>query len=226
MEKIVVYTCIIGSYDALLQPAVVREGLDFVCFVGHDEAAGRDGVWERRPLPLTTGDRTLDARYPKMHPHELLPEYEFSLWIDGNILMKDATLLDAALSAASAGTLYAGVSHPQRDCLYAEAEKCRDMRHIGYLDLARIHFEYLRKGVKRHSGLLENNIIFRRHNAPEIVGLDEMWWDRVLNFSRRDQLSLMLCLRECGITPSFLLPEGMNSRNCPGLAYLPHSLKR
>lgn len=225
MDKIVIYTCIIGGYDALLQPLEVREGFDYVCFVGYDEDAGREGVWEKRPLPLTTGDKALDSRYPKMHPHELLPGYDCSLWIDGNILLKGPALYDAALAAAEAGTLYAGVSHPQRDCMYEEAVKCRDMRYIGYPKLARIILEYLFCGIKRHSGLLENNIIFRRHNDPAVVRLDEMWWSKVLHFCRRDQLSLMLCLRECGIEPSFLLPRGVNSRNCPGLEYRLHTKK-
>lgn len=222
MDKIVVYTCIVGGYDTLLQPLETREGFDYVCFVGHDEDAGREGVWEKRPLPLTTGDRALDSRYPKMHPHELLPGYDCSLWMDGNILVKGPAIYDAAAAAAESGVIYAGVSHPQRDCVYEEAVKCRDMRYIGYVRLARIHLEYLFRGIRRHSGLLENNIIFRRHNAPEIVRLDEMWWEKLLHFCRRDQLSLGLCLKACGVKPSFLLPEGMNSRNCPGLEYRLH----
>ena len=32
MEKIAIYTCIIGGYDELQQPAVVEEGFDFICF--------------------------------------------------------------------------------------------------------------------------------------------------------------------------------------------------
>ena len=39
MKKCVIYTCIIGAYDDLLQPAVTDPDFDFVCFVGKGEKA-------------------------------------------------------------------------------------------------------------------------------------------------------------------------------------------
>lgn len=222
--KMVIYTCIIGGYDTLLQPFEPAPEFDFVCFVGKGEThPTRDGAWEIRELPLTTGDPALDSRYPKMHPHELLPEYECSVWIDGNIGITDGTLYKAARIKESAGVPYSGVGHPTRDCVYDEARKCRDMRYISYFKLARIWAFYLLRRWPRHSGLMENNLIFRHHNAPEIIALDELWWSRVLHFCRRDQLSLMWCLKKCGIRRDYLLPQGQSTRNHPGFSYNPHN---
>ena len=80
MEKIAIYTCIIGGYDELQQPAVVEEGFDFICFVGPGEkTSDRVGVWEIRELAeLPGGNPRMASRWPKMHPHLLLPEYEGS----------------------------------------------------------------------------------------------------------------------------------------------------
>lgn len=221
--RIAIYTCIIGRYDELRQPFPAPDGFDFICFVGKGEAhAERDGVWEIRELPVSLGNATLDSRWPKMHPHSLLPEYEFSVWIDGNIEILDSTLYDAALRKAEEGRMYCGVPHPSRDCVYEEAKKCRDMRYISYFKLAVIWISLFLGGVKRHAGLLENNLIFRRHLAPEIVALDEMWWDKVLHFCRRDQLSLGLCMKRSGISPDLFLPNGGNTRNCAGFKYLLH----
>lgn len=45
MEKIAIYTCIIGGYDELQQPRVLEEGFDFICFVGPGEkTAERIGI--------------------------------------------------------------------------------------------------------------------------------------------------------------------------------------
>ena len=55
-----------------------------------------------------------------------------------------------------------------------------------------------------------------------IVALDEMWWSRLPRLGRRDQLSLMWCLRRCGIPRDYLLPPGQNTRNHPGFRYLRH----
>lgn len=223
MDSIAIYTCIIGAYDSLKQPAVTAEGFDFICFVGQGEQhPDRDGVWEIRELPMTLSDRTLDARYPKMNPHELLPDYECSVWIDGNISINDGTVYKAARIKESAGVKYSGVSHPSRDCTYVEAKKCRDMRYISYFKLAQVWLKLALSGLPLHYGLNEANLMFRRHNDPDIIRFDLMWWDKVLHFCRRDQLSLMLCLKKCGIARDYLLPQGQNTRNHPGFSYLTH----
>lgn len=223
MDKIAIYTCIIGGYDKLRQPLETQPGFDFICFVGKGESHPEtDGVWQVRELPLTFKDPSLDARYPKTHPHELLPEYECSVWIDGNIIIRDSTLYKAARIKQSAGVLFSGVTHPSRNCVYEEAVKCRDMGYISYLKLFRIFLFYRRHHIARHDGLYEANLIFRRHNHPDIVRFDEMWWDKVRHFCRRDQLSQMYCLRKCDIPKDFLLPQGQSTRNNPGFEYLRH----
>lgn len=222
-RRIAIYTCIIGRYDKLRQPCTAPEGFDFICYVGKgEEYPERDGVWQIRELPLDLGNATLNSRWPKMHPHLLLPEYECSVWIDGNIEILDSTLYEAAARKAEEGKLYCGVPHPTRDCVYVEAKKCRDMRYISYFGLLRIWTVLTLAGVPHHAGMLENNLIFRRHLAPEIVALDEMWWGKVLHFCRRDQLSLGLCMKRCDLVPDMFLPDGGNTRNNPGFRYLLH----
>lgn len=223
MKKTVIYTCIIGGYDELLQPAVTDADFDFVCFVGKGEKnAGRIGVWEIRELDCDIRDPRLLSRWPKMHPHLLLPEYDASLWVDGNIELLDASVYDAVRSRLSSGVGYSGVPHPTRDCLYAEARKCRDMKYLSDVELLKVWAWLFLHGVRRHGGLMENNLIFRRHMRPEIVALDELWWESLLRLGRRDQLSLMWCLDKCGIPRDRLLPEGRNVRNHPGFRYLRH----
>ena len=46
-------------------------------------------VWDVRPsLPLYT-DNTRTARKHKLLPHRLFPNHEYSLWLDGNIKVRD-----------------------------------------------------------------------------------------------------------------------------------------
>ena len=223
MERIAIYTCIIGGYDELQQPAVVQEGFDFICFVGPGEKTQeRIGVWEIRELPQRLGNPVLDSRWPKMHPHLALPEYDCSVWIDGNVAILDGTLYRAARTKAVAGVKYSGVTHPDRACSYEEARKCFDMKYLSVFGLLWVWFFLWTRGLPRHAGLNENNLIFRRHNDPQVVALDELWWDRLLHLSRRDQLSLMWCLRRSGLPRDYLLPPGQNTRNHPGFRYLLH----
>lgn len=221
--KIAIYTCIVGAYDELQQPVVLDAGFDFICFVGQGEkTAGRIGAWEIRELPATLGNAALDSRWAKMHPHVLLPDYAFSVWIDGNIALLDGSLFAAAQAKAAEGAKYSGVPHPARDCTYAEARKCYDMKYLTACGLLRVWAFLFFHGLPRHAGLLENNLIFRRHSDPEIVALDELWWDRLLHLSRRDQLSLRWCLKRCGVAWDDRLLSGRNTRNHPGFRYLLH----
>ena len=223
MSKIAVYTCIVGAYDALQQPVVLDAGFDFICFVGQGEkTAGRIGAWEIRELRATFGTPTLDARWAKTHPQELLPDYEYSVWIDGNIALLDGSLFAAAQAKAAAGVLFCGVPHPDRDCTYAEARKCFDMKYLNLCGLLRVWAFLFFHGLPRHAGLIESNLLFRRHADPQIVALDELWWDRIVHLSRRDQLSLRWCARRCGIAWDDSLLGGRNTRNHPGFKYLLH----
>lgn len=223
MEKIAVYTCIIGHYDKLLQPAAPAAGFDFICFVGRGEKSSeRDGVWEIRELPYEGATRTLTARYAKMHPHVLLPEYTYSFWVDGNIELVTPEVYEIVSAKVAEGVMLSGMEHPTRDCIYAEAEKCRDMRYIGYLKLAQLHLTYLLSGIPRHAGLMEANVILRCHNAAVVKDFDEMWWSKVVGLCCRDQLSQVLCLRRFGLPQDHLLPAGFSTRNHPAFRYLIH----
>ena len=223
MAKTAVYTCIVGAYDELRQPVVLDAGFDFICFVGRGEkSAPRIGAWEIRELPQTLGDATLDARWAKTHPHVLLPDYGASVWIDGNIALLDGSLFAAAQAKAAEGVKFSGVPHPDRDCTYAEARKCFDMKYLSAFGLLRVWAFLLLHGLPRHAGLIESNLLFRQHADPEIVALDELWWDRIVHLSRRDQLSLRCCLKHCGVAWDDRLLGGRNTRNHPGFKYLLH----
>lgn len=250
--KGVVYTCITGGYDSLLPPAPspLLDSFDFICFTGTESAKtdgpdGRaagghpsevcrpaklevSGPWQLRTLsPEGLPEEALHSnallsRYPKLQPHKVLGGYDFSLWVDGNIEIRDGALLKAALECAESGVRYAGVPHPSRGDVFQEALMCYKMKYIDLRTLLKVDLRCYMGGLRRGSGLFENNIIFRRHNDPGIIALDDLWWDSVLRLAPRDQLSLMLCLKRCGVRPGLLLGDGMNSRNHPGLRYLRH----
>lgn len=224
MNRIVIYTCIIGAYDDLLQPAVADPAFDFVCFVGKGEkTADRIGVWEIREFDCGLDDRRLVSRYPKMHPHLLLPEYGASVWVDGNVQLIDGTIYDAAREKLASGVLYSGVSHPARKGVYKETWACwRKVARLSFAGMVKVWLWLFFHGMPFNYGLMENNLMFRRHMDPAVVRLDELWWKRLSDVSLRDQLTFMWCLRKCGIPVDYFLPEGLNTRNHPGFKYLRH----
>ena len=213
MEK-VIYTVLTGGYDRLQQPLVTDPGFHYVCFGDH---AGQDGVWELREIPFE-GSPVLRARWAKMHPHVLLPEYDYSVFMDANLCISGAEFYSFISDA-----LVAILQHPERDCVWEELRYCYLKDKVSTASAFKIH--RMLHGMPRHWGLAETNVLARKHNDPQIVDLDELWW-RLLQESggSRDQLVFTPALHTLGMEPSLLLGPGLNARNVPYINYVNHPL--
>lgn len=227
-QKIIIYTSITGSYDTLLQPSVKPDDFDFVCFVAKGgKTADYQGVWRIEEIPYPWDDMVLLSRSQKMNPHSVLPpEYEYSLWIDGNIGITGPQIYDVCRELRDRDVHYAGVCHPFRDCVYEEMSNVLRDRRESLWQLLRVVNFLRRNHLPRHAGLMENNVIFRRHNAPEVVEFDRWWWECFLKFPRRDQLTHTFAMVD---TPSlkaeYIFPKGTTARNFEGLEYHKHPSK-
>lgn len=222
----VIYSAITGSYDAILQPRVVAEGWDYVMFVegtsgcadgACDQGGAKVGVWEIRRITEDYGGPILTSRYYKLNPQEVLPEYDWWLWVDGNIEILDGGLYEAAEGAIAGDKKYYGLPHPVRDDVAEEILQTHRLRMISYSKAIKLlDFLYKQEGLPRHCGLLENNIILRR-NCPAINEFNALWWKMLCTYPTRDQYTNAYCLWKCGIQPGMLLGPGINARNHPGL---------
>ena len=191
-HRTVVYTVIVCGRDELKEPAVRPSGVDFVCFT--DAPVGRDTAWQIRPAVRTYYDPALTVRYHKLLPHEVLPEYEAHVWLDGNIELRG----DVSEMLAAGGEL--GLfPHRERQCAYEEAEVVIETRR-GVPEQIREQVErYAREGLPRGFGLWEAGATVRR-NTPQNAALNEAWWEEVRRHTRRDQLSLPYSLWSLGMS--------------------------
>ena len=226
----VVYTCLTGNYDILRQPLAVAKDWDYVCFCngpapceeGCRAAPGdRCGVWKMRQIHYNGDAKTL-SRYPKLLPHVVLSDYDWSLYIDANLQIRDNKLYEIADRHIAEGHLVCQVPHPERDCMYDEIVECFRLEHISYCQARRLKKFLQHEKFPRHFGLWENNIILRSHNEPRIIALDESWWSDWENGPKRDQLSLAYHYWASNLRPDLLFGEGVNARNTPFLKYYAH----
>ena len=219
MKQFVVYTVQTGGYDIVQQPLVIDERFDYVLFSDTNEQKSM-GVWQVRTIPYENVDLTRLSRYPKMHPHELLGEYNASLYIDANIQIIGKLIYDRVVECYEKGFDWAGIQHPYRDCIYDEA-------YVIYgLDTEANIFRWchqLRKeNYPRHRGLFENNIIFRIHNA-KVTAVNKMWWNLYEQYTRRDQLTMYYALwKKSEINTALLLPKGESSWNSKTIQIYKH----
>jgi hypothetical protein len=193
--RIVVYTAVFGKKDELVEPTVVPEGVDFVCFTDQKFSSR---VWQvRRIEPPIPEDATRSARRIKILAHEYLPEYDISIWVDGNILVR-ADVREKAERELS-DTPMAVYDHamsrefPLRS-LFEGAEylirTAREGKPQEDPALVAAQMEAYRKdGYPNTNGLLWSCVMFRRHHDPKVVETMQLWWKEVQTRTKRDQMS-------------------------------------
>lgn len=220
--KKVIYTSLVGNYDTLKEPKYIMRGWDYICF-SNDWIAPKKSVWEVKPIPYNTKDKLRLSRYAKLNPHKLLQEYDYSLWMDSNIVITSFLFEERINELIHNQIKIAIPKHFLRNCIYQEAQACiREGRERKSIIQQQI--EYLKtNNFPKDQGLFENNIILRKHNNKEIISLGEEWWNLYLQFSKRDQLSLVYLFWKNNITCHELLPEGNCARNFEGLEYTQHN---
>jgi len=200
--RVAVYTSITGSRDYLKEEQVF-EGADFFAFL--DEPVEGTTKWSIGSACSLFDDPVRNAKIHKVLAHEYLPNYDYSLWIDGSITLNVPVrdLIERFLGQAD----FAVFSHFARDCIYEEARVCRESG----LDSASLIdsqvSSYRAQGYPAHAGLCELSILLRRHTAA-VEAFNNAWWAEICRFSRRDQLSFNFVVRQLGL-PLALLPQNL-----------------
>jgi hypothetical protein len=202
----VIYSCIIGNYDDLIQQYYINYDYDYVCFTDNKKllyASSQNnnyyGIWKIKKLHCTEYDNTKNSRWHKLHPHILFPDYKESIWIDANINIKSDYLFSFILSNRTKNMIIP--LHNLRKCIY---EECRAVKKRKLETNENIHkiYNFLKRDNFPHDyGLNETNIIYRKHHDDTVIQIMNMWWEKVRDLSKRDQLSLSYVLWKFGIIP-------------------------
>ena len=184
----VIYTCITGNYDRLRDPKYITKDWDYVCFT--DNPTLRSSVWDVRPLPEDTKDlsQVKKQRYVKINAHNVLPEYKLSVWVDGNVeVVGDLNKLTDSVLTDSVSVYVP--QHPQRKCIYDEAKAVMSMKKDAPENVKPQIEKYKNEGFPKDFGLLQSNILIRKHNEEDCIRLMEAWFEELRDNSHRDQLS-------------------------------------
>jgi len=198
MKKLVVYSAIFADYD-LPKDHYRIPGADYVMFSDHPFSSN---LWDVRSVPcLPELSPQKTNRFYKINPHIFFPEYEYSLYIDGNWqMLKDLfNLLVAYLGDAVICNPHNAKSH-KKD-LYAEARQCIKLSKAP-VNLIRAQVEHYEKaGIPRNFGLWGCQFMLRRHNTVDCKKLMETWWDEVKSWTARDQISYPFAVYLTGVCP-------------------------
>ena len=186
MNSKIIYTTIFGGYDDITKPTLPNNW-DWKCFS------------EENSIPIYT-DNTRNAKKFKVLPHRYLQDYEYSIFIDGNMYVVGNVdeLIEKYLSDSNIAFFDHNKNRMDpRDCIYDEYnaimnfgkndpnQKYKDDPQVMYNQVKR----YQDEGYPSHNGLITGMVILRRHNEKDCIRVMEDWWTEIKYGSKRDQLS-------------------------------------
>ena len=204
-----VYTTSIGNYERLNeQPIAATSALPFICLT--DDPSLKSETWQLRQItPVLPTDPVRSQRILKLRPHEYLHEFDYSLYIDNTVLLKEPPeqIIEHVNSAAFCLPL-----HSFRDTLLDEF---LEVARRGLDDEGRI-FEQLNHFTFDCPEVLQERpywtgILLRDHCDLRVRATLDIWLAHVLRYSRRDQLSINLAFRLGGLVPKTLPIDNYSS---------------
>lgn len=222
--KIAVYTCISGDYDNIQEPLLTFDNVDYIAFVDNPQkvhATNSHWIYKSTPSNLTKYSNILRNRYIKFHPKEFLNQYDYSIYIDGNIrIVSDIRPFIQYCNAISGLAMHI---HGKRDCCYDEAQVCL-LYHRGNPQKIKQQMQmYQDEQFPKHFGLNEANVIVSDlKNNQSVTLLDKWWQELVRSESLRDQLAWPFVLWKNGLNIEDIGCLGVNVYFNPKLEIQKH----
>ena len=211
--KIVVYTVLIGSKEALNNPLQLIGtetksdiDIDYYCFTDNKQLSSPTWKFKELNVPLVAAEKA--SRLPKAKPHDFFPEHEFSIYIDNTVVFKRLPC-----KADIQGKIFAGFKHPWRSNPSDEADIIVKSGLDEYDVIAKQLDFYNQIGypLTEVKQLTAGTCIIRKHMNDDVKNFGDLWWQQILQFSKRDQVSLDLCAQISNCKIEYL--EGDKTQN-------------
>ena len=192
-------SAITNNVDKILPIHLELDDVDFIMFTDDDTLLAPG--WN--VIHLINSDYVspfVMAKFVKVMALKFMNVYDRSIWIDGNIVLKE----DLFTYFDPLELSYCMLKHPQRNCIYDEIDQVvkQNKESIKKLDpllkfLKHIHYPI-------NNGLIAGGVIYRKHNDRN-QRIFQYWFDLILEYSNRDQLTFNLA--------TYLLDEQVNYCN-------------
>lgn len=193
-----IYTVNLGGYEEL-QQAPRYSDWDTIAFV--DFFPEDNKGWDIRYFPI---QRQLgcvrSSRLPRILPHKYLQDYDVSIYIDSSVKLRISPDYWPAFKNQDK---WAACRHWCRDTVWPEFTAnhvCEKMHpETGFAQ----EKDYKDRGL-HNIPLLQNCVIYRQHNDPDVIHTCEEWWKEFNTGTCRDQLSLPMALYTTKLVPTEL----------------------
>ena len=194
-----------GDHEGLNeQPKIKSSKLKHYCIT--DDINLKSDYWEMIYVDkLFPKDSHRSQRNLKIRPHLVFKNFEYSLYIDNTIILKDKTenFIQMIIKDKEIDNNQPNIFipyHSFRDDLFSEFNECANLKRDTKIriyeqlnDYLEINYEFM-KYKPYWAGL-----ILRNHNNNELIKFSEIWFANVCRYSKRDQLSLIYSAHQAKI---------------------------
>lgn len=210
--KCAVFTFIFGDYDTLKQPTIINRDWDHFVYTDQEPdtlvnpSTGLDPWQPLQPLLNLMGTPTADNRKKQAVAHmieghlQLGREYDITVSIGAQIQINCD--LDEYLMRFRPDARLLLIRHPDRACLFDEAEACVLLAKDKAERVGKQRLRYTQAGHPPGWGLFATGVMAVNHrNPPRNERLHwwrdmfQDWWREVERGSCRDQIALPYVLR-------------------------------
>lgn len=218
-KKIAVYTASFGEYLKEIAPAPDNDDeIDYICFTDDLNLVALN--WQLKLVHDNFENPIQANRYYKILPHKVLPNHDWSLYIDANIQLLTSPLSMILKYESQRESIFIP-KHYLRSCIYDEAIAIISLKKGNFKEVVRQIRDYKRVGFPKAFGLNENGIILRNHSSSEVIDLMEAWYAEFIKYdSQRDQLSLPFVIWKNGKMICYLNETARNENKY--FKYHPH----
>ena len=148
----------------------------------------------------------LQAKIPKMFAYELKPNFEYYLWLDGNLTLNNQDTLKYFVEQIQ-GYDIVGLKHPRIPNVRQEIRYLRKgLREQSKYLVARYDGEFLPEQTTLIQGdkdfvddLLLIGGIFMYRNTKEVQAMLKEWFFQVCRYNVQDQISFSYVLKKSGL---------------------------
>lgn len=183
-DRIAVYTSIFGEIDDFkVQPAC--EGVDYIIFTDkHKPVEGADV----RVVESKYDNNRMSAKWYKVFPHKCLPEYRYTIFIDGSLQITNPNFAKEAIKHIGEDGIGIWL-HPDRNDVIEESEASKPMRKYENTKVIEQALEYDKEGLPRYSGLWCTGTIVRDNQNKRMQEAMELYMAEMEKWTYQDQIS-------------------------------------
>lgn len=191
MIRRAVYTAVIGGYEGSLAAPPDSE-VDYICFTDSPELTSER--WQVELVePRFPMDPVRSARALKIVGHDLLADYDQTLWVDNRVelLADPALVLDRWLADD------VDIAMPLHSYREQVIDEFAAVLHGGLDEPFRVYEQLFHYGQANRDVLEQRpywTALLARRSAATVEHAMRVWLDQVLRYSRRDQLSINLAI--------------------------------